>query len=115
MSMRSDLETTILREPGTLYQELPNNRVSNIYGLQVINKTFDDIDFEIRLLEPSGDLVSLGDIGSVPAQSLSEGRFMVQLDEEKLTGLQTELTFSIIVDGEQIETVKTGFLGPAKN
>lgn len=115
MSMRSDLETTILREPGTLYQELPDNRISNIYGVQVINKTFEEIDFEIQLLQPEGELVSLGAINSVPGQSLSEGRFMVQLDEGLLTGLQTELTFSIIVDGKQIETVKTGFLGPAKN
>jgi cytochrome c oxidase accessory protein FixG len=114
MSMRADLETTIFREPGTLYQELPNNRYSNIYEVQVINKTFDEISFEIELLSPEGEFVSLGEVGSVPGQSLEKGRFMVQLDEDILTGLQTELTFSVKVDGEEVERVKTGFLGPAK-
>lgn len=110
---RSDLETTILREPGTLYQELPNNRYSNIYEVKVINKTFDDIDFSIELLSPKGDVVSLGSIGSVAGQSLATGRIMVQLSQDQLEGMQTQLEFAVFANGEQIETVKTGFLGPS--
>lgn len=116
MSLRSELETTILREPGTLYQELPDNRYSNIYDIKVINKTFDDIDnYELELVSPEGRIVSLGSIGTIPGQSLAEGRFMVQLSEEVLTGLKTDLTFAVKRGGEQIETVKTGFLGPSNN
>lgn len=113
MSMRSDLETTILREPGTLYQELSDNRYSNIYGLKVINKTFEEINYEVRLEEPAGELVSLGAINEIAGQSLAEGRFMVQLNSDQLTGLQTPLTFGIYANGERIETVKTAFLGPS--
>ena len=113
MSMRSDLETTILRERGTLYQELPNNRYSNIYSITVINKTFDPIEYELELVSPEGEIVSLGAIGTVNGQSLAEGRFLVQLSEDVLDGLQTELTFRVVSDGKEIETVKTGFLGPS--
>ena len=113
MSLRSDLETTILRERGTLYQELPNNRYSNIYSITVINKTFDPINYELELVSPEGEIVSLGAIGTVGGQSLAEGRFMVQLSEEVLEGLQTELTFRVVSNGKEIETVKTGFLGPS--
>lgn len=113
MTLRSDLETTILRERGTLYQELPNDRFSNIYTIKVINKTFDEIEYELELIEPAGEIVSLGSISSIPGQSLTEGRFMVQLSKEDLNGLQTELTFAVLLDGEQIETIKTGFLGPS--
>lgn len=112
LSMRSTLETTILRERGTLYQELPDNRVSNIYTIKVINKTFDEIDYDIALISPPGQIVSLGMITSVPGQSLAEGRFMVQLSKEHLDGLQTDISFIVMANGEQIETVKTGFLGP---
>lgn len=113
MTMRSDLETTILRQRGTLYQELPNNVYSNIYEIKVINKTFDNIDYEIKLLAPEGEFVSLGAINSVKPQHLSEGRFLIKLNKEHLTGLQTELTFGVFAGGKQIETVKTGFIGPA--
>ncbi|MEQ9309948.1 MAG: cytochrome c oxidase accessory protein CcoG [Balneolaceae bacterium] len=112
MGMRSDLETTILRERGTLFQELPNNRYSNIYSIKVINKTFDEIDYDLELISPPGEIVSLGLMNTVEGQSLVEGRFMVQLSKDELEGLQTELTFAVISNGEQIETVKTGFLGP---
>lgn len=112
MTLRSDLETTILRERGTLYQELPDNRFSNIYTIKVINKTFDEIDYELQLISPVGEIVSLGTVSKVSSQSLAEGRFMVQLSKDELDGLQTELTFAILTNGKQIETVKTGFLGP---
>lgn len=113
LSMRADLETSILRERGTLYQELPNNTYSNIYEIKVINKTFEDIEYDVQLESPAGELISLGAITTIPGQSLAEGRFMVQLSESQLEGLQTDLTFAVYANGERIETVKTGFLGPS--
>ncbi len=115
MSMRSSLETTILRERGTVYQELPGNVYSNIYEMKVINKTFDPIKYEIKLVEPQGEIVSLGIVQEVEGQSLAEGRFMVKLNGDELTGFRTELTFAVLSNGEEIERVKTGFLGPANN
>lgn len=114
MSMRTDLETTILRQPGTLYQELPNNMYSNIYQVKVINKTFDTREFELRLLEPAGEMVSLGTVSTVEPQNLSEGRFLIKLNNDQLTGLQTTLTFGVYSGNEQIETLTSGFIGPAK-
>ncbi len=113
MSMRSDLETTILRQRGTLYQELPDNMYSNIYEIKVINKTFDTKDYELRLLSPEGELVSLGSVESILPQNLAEGRFLIKLSADQLTGLQTNLTFGVYSEGKQIETVTSGFLGPA--
>lgn len=113
LTLRTDTETTIFREPGTLYQELPDNMYSNIYELRVLNKTFDEIDFELRLENPEGEIVSLGAVKNVPAQNSAEGRLLVKLSEQQLTGSQTELTFGVYANGEKIETVTSGFLGPA--
>ena len=113
LTLRPDTETTILREPGTLYQELPGNRYSNIYNVKILNKTFEDKSVDIRLLSPKGDIVSLGTVDMVEPQNSAEGRFMVQLDEDQLTGSQTELTFEVYSGDEKLETVTSGFLGPA--
>lgn len=113
LATRPDTETTILREPGTLYQELPNNTYSNIYNVKVLNKTFEDLDIEIRLENPGGEIVSLGMVEQVTSQNSAEGRFLVKLSEEELTGMQTDLQFGIYSNGEKIETVETGFLGPS--
>jgi len=111
---RPDTETTILREPGTLYQELPNDRYSNIYNIKVINKTFGELGYELRLEQPAGEVASLGSITAVPAQGSAEGRFLVKLPKTSLEGLRTELTFGVYTNGEKVETVKTGFIGPAE-
>ncbi len=115
LTLRPDTETSILREPGTLYQELPNDMYSNIYNLKVLNKTFEELDFELRLESPEGEIVSLGAVESVPSQNSAEGRFLVKLSEDEIKGLQTELTFGVYSNGKKLETVTSGFLGPANN
>ncbi|MCP9290598.1 cytochrome c oxidase accessory protein CcoG [Gracilimonas sediminicola] len=115
LTLRPNTETSILREPGTLYQELPNNMYSNIYNLKVLNKTFEDLDFELRLESPEGEIVSLGNVDIIPSQNSAEGRFLVKLPESELSGSQTELTFGVYSNGEKLETITSGFLGPASN
>lgn len=113
LSLRPDTETSILRQPGTMYQQLPNNWYSNIYELKVINKTFDELDYDIRLEKPSGELDALGTFDVVPSQGSANGRILVKLPAEQLSGSHTELTFGIYANGEKIESVSTRFIGPA--
>jgi cytochrome c oxidase accessory protein FixG len=115
LTLRPDTETTILRESGTLYQELPDNRYANIYNVKILNKTFEEMSVEIRLESPEGDIVSLGTIDLIQPQNSAEGRFMVQIDQENLSGLQTELIFGIYSGDEKLETVTSGFLGPGNS
>lgn len=113
MSGRADTETTVLREPGTLFQQLPGDYYTNIYNLKVLNKTFETAGFELRLEEPAGEIISLGIMDSVEPQNSAEGRFMVKLPESSLNGLQTQLTFGVYINGNKEETINSGFLGPA--
>lgn len=113
LGMRSDTETTILRQPGTLYQTLPDNKYSNIYEINVINKTFDSIRYEVRLRRPEGGVLTpLGDFGTIPPQGAAEGRFLIKLPGKQLDRPNTELVFDIYADGEKVETVTSGFIGP---
>lgn len=112
LSMRPDTETSILRQPGTLFQTLPDNKYSNIYEIRVINKTFDNINYEISLQSPEGELNPLGKFDTVPPQGSTKGRFLIILPGEELKGPQTELTFNVYADGELVETVTSGFIGP---
>jgi len=112
LTLRPDIETSILREPGTLYQELSNDRYSNIYNVKILNKTFKEMPVEIRLESPEGEIVSLGTVDSIQPQNSAQGRFMVQLPRGSLSGSQTEITFGIYSGDEKIETVTSGFLGP---
>ncbi|NGP88806.1 cytochrome c oxidase accessory protein CcoG [Fodinibius halophilus] len=112
LSIRPNTETSILRQPGTLYQELPNNRYSNIYEIKSINKTFKTIDQEVKLVQPEGEITALGNFSSVPAQGSTKGRFLVKLKNDQLSGSQTKVVFAVYSNGEKIETIESGFIGP---
>jgi polyferredoxin len=40
---RSDVQTTLLRAPGALFQQMPNGRISNLYVVKLVNKTHREI------------------------------------------------------------------------
>lgn len=112
LGIRPDTETTILRQPGTLFQKLPGNKVSNIYEIKVINKTFEDIAYEVRLEHPAGTLTPLGEFSDIPSQGSAKGRFLITLPREHLEGYQTAVQFAIYANGQQVETIRSGFIGP---
>ena len=56
---RSDFSINILRTPGLLYQEQPDNKISNIYDLNIINKTFNPAPIQLKLKD-NGELKLLG-------------------------------------------------------
>ncbi|MEO1022442.1 MAG: cytochrome c oxidase accessory protein CcoG [Bacteroidota bacterium] len=114
MFLRKPVETTILRAPGTLYQTLPNNQYSNIYQIQIINKTFDPMNYELRLLSPQGELVPLGIEEVIDPQTVSDGRFLVKLPADQLQGMETEIQLAIFGNGTEIQTLTTGFLSPSE-
>ncbi len=113
LTLRSDVETTILRTPGMMYQERPDGTITNLYQLKMINKTSESIPIELRLENVAGQLEMVGDNLQLQKQGLGEGAFFVVLDPNQLEKMSTDIEIGVYSNGELIETVKTRFLGPA--
>ena len=109
---RPEVYTVILREPGMLFNELPGDRFSNFYNARFFNKTFDDMDVELRLHYPAGEIQWLGEQRTIPGQQQVENRIMVFLEGDQLTGAQTAVEFGVYRNGRLIQTLQTGFIGP---
>lgn len=109
---RSDIEAVILREPGMMYNELTDNRISNFYNAKFFNKTFNDIEIELELMAPEGQIQYLGDQKVIPGQESVENRLMIFINREQLTGSQTPVVIGVYQDGKLIQTINTGFIGP---
>lgn len=113
LAFRSDVETTVLRTPGQLYQEQDSGRVSNLYNIQVINKTFKDLPIEVKVKSPQGEIKYIGSpITAVRHDSLVEAVFFIILPKSEILKLKTEVRLSIHSDGKEIDEIKTNFLGP---
>lgn len=57
---RSDVEATILRTPGMLYQEQGKGKVSNLYNIKIVDKTHDSIPAVLRIEGMKGGIRMVG-------------------------------------------------------
>jgi cytochrome c oxidase accessory protein FixG len=111
--IRNDIETNILRTPGVMYQDLGAGMYSNLYNFKVLNKSNEDLPIEFRILDGKGTLKLVGEQVTVGKQEIAEGALFIELNEDEIDGIKTKLRVGVFANGEQIETVKTTFLGPA--
>ena len=113
---RAEVETTVLRVPGQLFQETPQGNISNLYNIQVINKTFDEISLDIEVLDPpEATITRVGEASIVvPANGMVEGVYFVEIPADLLTKTKTSIKLGIYDEEGLLENVKTNFLGPVK-
>ena len=112
LANRSEVDVTILRTPGMFYQDRPDGRVSNVYDVKVLNKTFAKVPVSFRLEGTEGQIeVMGGDLVAEP-QGIAESKMLILLRPEQLTGLSTPLTVGVYAEGKKLHTIHTSFLGP---
>ena len=113
LSIRTDVEATILRTPGMLYQEQPNGQVSNLYNVKIVNKTFDTMPIEVKISEPDGTVKWVGNgIQSIQPQDIAEGEFFIIIDKKLITTTKNKIKIDIFSNGKAVENVSTNFIGP---
>jgi len=113
LAIRSDVEATILRTPGMLYQELADKKVSNLYNIKIVNKTFQDLPISIKIIEPKGEVKWVGrGIDSLNEQDISEGEMFIILDQASILTNKTKLKIQILSNDKLMDEVETNFIGP---
>lgn len=113
LMIRSDLETTILRTPGMMYQERPDGAISNLYQLKMLNKSNNIYPVKLELVEPAGRIEMVGEDIVLRKQGMEAGAFFIIINPEELDGLSTSVEVGVFSDGKLLETVTTRFLGPS--
>lgn len=113
LATRTDVETTVLKIPGTLYQREPG-LITNLYNLEFINKTFDDLKLEVKVESPTDAIIQKpeGKPIIVPAEGLVKAVYFIKIPESKISSPRTVITLGVYADGKKLETVKAKFIGP---
>jgi cytochrome c oxidase accessory protein FixG len=112
---RSDVQATMLRAPGSMFQQMPDGHLSNLYTVKVVNKTSREIPVELKLENVKGDLQVMSGSIVVPPQKLAETSVLVDLDPGLVKGGKVPLVIGVYSNGKRLETIKTGFIGPRQN
>jgi len=112
---RSDFDATVLRAKGMLYQEQPNNQLSNLFTIKLVNKTREEMPVDLKV-ENFKDykLQLVGKDIKVKPEGITNGEFFVYLNKSDLKERKVKLEIGVYSNGKKIRTVKTNFLGPIK-
>jgi cytochrome c oxidase accessory protein FixG len=109
---RADAEATLLRAPGSLFQQMPDGHFSNLYTVRIVNKTSRELPVELRLESPAGSLQIMGGTLVVPPQKLLENSLLVELDPAAMMSGTTPVVVGVYAGGKRIQNLKTAFIGP---
>ena len=109
---RSDVEATIMRVPGTIYQKMDDGRISNLFDVVLINKTNKDIQIDLRLIDSPAELKMINHEDVVKAQQEKKMTFMVLYKKTDITAFQSPLEIEINSMGIPLKQVETTFIGP---
>ncbi|MDR6301555.1 cytochrome c oxidase accessory protein CcoG [Mesonia maritima] len=112
--LRNDVEATVLRLPGQLYEKKENNIIRNVYTFKLVNKTTESIqDVHFKLISHAGKIESVRHENfEVPKQGLSEGTLFIDINQAALETDKERLKIGVYSGEKLIETTKAAFLGP---
>jgi len=111
---RADLETIILRTPGLLFQKVDEQRVSNLYNYEIINKTSENLPIEFRLLNRGGEIKLVGQAPVANAGEVAKGTMFIIMEKSQLNGRKNDMKIEVISKGKRVDEVTTNFFGPLK-
>jgi cytochrome c oxidase accessory protein FixG len=114
---RTEIEAMILRVPGQTYQKLEDGQISNLFNFKLVNKSSQELNLTLRVLEPAEGTVEL--IGHPDMQAsvaeFTQGTMFVKIPKSALSGNKTRITLGVYdADGRLVEKMKTNFMGPIK-
>lgn len=111
---RNDVAITVIRTAGMLYQERGEDSLSNLYNINMINKTTKDLNIELKLTGTEGSIQMAGNrIIKMRKEAQASGTFFIVLPKQVVTQRKTIVKLAIFENGKQLAKAKTNFLGPA--
>ena len=111
-SIRGEVETTIIRAQGTMFQEYGNNAYSNLYDLQMINKSKVQATLALKLLEPEGEIKIIGSPLVIMQGEVIKRNLLIILEKSILRSSNTHIEIGIYHEEELVDKISSTFVGP---
>jgi len=108
------VQAIILRTPDLLFQKVDDDRVSNLYNYEVINKTTQDMPIEFRLLNEGGEIKLVGQAPTAKAGEIAKGSMFIIMENNKVDGRKNDMHIEVFSNGKRVDKVKTNFFGPQR-
>ena len=114
LATRDDVDVTILRASGAMYQELPDGRLANIYNIKMANKTRKEISIVLKLENIKGEIQIVGDSFNVASEGYRTQPFIIKVKPEDLKQRKNPVEIGVYEGNKKLKTAETTFIGPSK-
>jgi hypothetical protein len=114
VATRSEVETTILKVPGTLYQKKDNGIISNLYNAEFVNKTFNEMTLDLRIESPASARLVKPDSTAllVPGGGFLKVIYFLEMPATDLVSMSTSVRIAVFSGDQKLETISVKFIGP---
>ena len=109
---RSDVETTLLRAAGTLYQLKDDGTVSNLYNAEIMNKTNHSIQPNIQPVDPLIKIEYIQKIGLLEKGGSTKLTFFIRRPQKGIEKYKSEIRLNVLSGNVVLEKLKTTFIAP---
>ncbi|MEJ5995042.1 cytochrome c oxidase accessory protein CcoG [Pedobacter sp. Du54] len=106
---RQDVETTVLRASGTLYQTNTDGTISNLYHAELINKTNKTVKFTFRSKDPADQIKFIQLPKHLPKEGSTQITFFLFKEPKNIKEYKSEVSFEVVSDGKVVSTAATTF------
>lgn len=110
-TVRGSVETHIIRAQGTLFQEYGPEHYSNLYNLEMVNKTSSSINLSIKLLSPEGEILIMGDPLKADKGEVIQRNMLIVLKKETVKS-SNHLEIGVFDNDKLIDKISSTFVGP---
>ncbi len=109
---RSQVDGTLLRAKGSSYQVRPDGTVTNLYSVELINKTHRDLPFELVADDERFAIQLVNPIGELKQGGTAQMSFFLISKQQEITSYKTNVAVKVMAAGKPVETMKTTFVAP---
>ena len=107
------METNVFKVSGTLYQKGDDGSITNLYNVEFVNKTFEDLSLQIKVESPEeASLVKPdGKEIMVPAEGLLKTVYFIKIPSASISKARTVVILGVYRNEKLIEKVNVKFIG----
>jgi cytochrome c oxidase accessory protein FixG len=109
---RSNVDVTVLRAGGMLYQEQKDGYISNLYNAELLNKTNSKVEIDLKPVDENIKIKWIQPVTSIQKETSTKATFFVLVPQSLIKETKTSIKINIIQNGKISGTIKTSFLGP---
>lgn len=109
---RKDFQTSIFRQRGTTYQTNNTGYISNIFEINLTNKTRKDYWIKLKLNDTIGQIEQVVERMKLSKETHLKERFIVKYPFHAMKNGMKKVKIIVLGNGNEIQRVKVKFIGP---